>query len=221
MRRGFSLLEMMVVIGIITLLTSVVLFNKQGFNNSILLTNLAYDVALSIREAQVYGIVVKGYQGSFDSGYGVHFESEPVYPYPITGYTLFVDGSSAVNNFKPNFQFDQDEAVVRSFSLQKGYTIDICFDWFLPGPTPLQYERCRDPDFGDIIDITFVRPDPDAFFFYTNPDIGTYRDDSGSAINPNIITAIRTKVISPNGSERSVKIYRNGQIAVCKSDGTC
>lgn len=75
--KGFSLIEMLVVITIFLLLTSVIVFNYGKFNSDIFLTNIAYEVALSIREAQSYSLSVKGFgtgeQQTFDKSYGIQF----------------------------------------------------------------------------------------------------------------------------------------------------
>ena len=49
--RGFSLIEMMVVLVIIALITTIALFGQQDFNRSLLLTDTAYTIALTAREA--------------------------------------------------------------------------------------------------------------------------------------------------------------------------
>src|SRR3989344_6847475 len=77
--RAFTLVELVVVLAIFTLISSVVLANHSRFNGSVLLGSLAYDIALSIREAQVYGLSVKQHTvagvGQFQIGYGIHFAS--------------------------------------------------------------------------------------------------------------------------------------------------
>jgi prepilin-type N-terminal cleavage/methylation domain-containing protein len=79
-KGGFTLIELLVTLTIFSILTGVVLFNQQKFNSTILLTNLAYDTALTIRQAQTYGINIKEFntgQGGNNSSrfvpYGVHF----------------------------------------------------------------------------------------------------------------------------------------------------
>ena len=57
--RGFTLIELMVTLAIFTIMTSVIMANYPGFNNKIALEVLAQDIALSIRQAQVYGISVR------------------------------------------------------------------------------------------------------------------------------------------------------------------
>ncbi len=66
--RGFSLIELIVVTGIFTVITAVVLANNAQFNNSVLLGNAAYDIALSVRQAQVYGLSTQAYSGEFQLG---------------------------------------------------------------------------------------------------------------------------------------------------------
>jgi len=71
--RGFTLVEMLIVIGIIATLSGVVMFQYSRFDSQVLLRNLAYEVALSIREAQIYGVSVRGSGSSFNTQFGVHF----------------------------------------------------------------------------------------------------------------------------------------------------
>lgn len=73
--KGFTIIEMMVSVVIFSIITSVVIFNHGKFNSSINVTNLSYEVALAIRQAQVYGLAVKqdGISDSVEYAYGVHF----------------------------------------------------------------------------------------------------------------------------------------------------
>src|SRR3989344_3995148 len=80
--RGFSLIELLVVISIFSIISLVVLANHSRFNSSVLLGSLAYKIALSFRETQVYGLSVQGQSTNFQVGYGIHFSGG-------TTYTLF------------------------------------------------------------------------------------------------------------------------------------
>jgi prepilin-type N-terminal cleavage/methylation domain-containing protein len=75
--RGFTLVEMMISIAIFTMITGIVIFNHGKFNSAIVVTNLAYEVALAVREAQVYGLAVKqdDPNTSTEYAYGVHFDT--------------------------------------------------------------------------------------------------------------------------------------------------
>lgn len=141
--RAFTLVELLVSISIFAVITAVAVFNHAKFNGSVVLTNLAYEVALSIRQAQFYGITVRQTSANaakFDSGYGVHFDlSNP------TTYTIFEDVRSGgvLNHIN-----DGSDVSVETFRIQKGNKISkICVDGSC-SPT--------------VVDISFVRPNPDA-----------------------------------------------------------
>src|SRR6185503_3627706 len=118
-RRGFTLIELIVVMSIMLILTSIFILRQQRFNSSTLLQSLAYSVALSVRQAQVYGTSIRESSiGAFDSAnessaakaYGVYFSSGS------TGsYILFADANN-------NGEYDTGEAV-QVFTLNQGYAI--------------------------------------------------------------------------------------------------
>lgn len=74
--NGFSLLELLVVISIFTIITTIALFDQGRLNSNVLLTNLAYDVALTVREAQAYGVGVKfsGTANNAENAYGIYID---------------------------------------------------------------------------------------------------------------------------------------------------
>ena len=74
---GFTLIELMITLSIFVIITAVVLFSQRSFNSSIVLTNLSYDIALAVRQAQTFGIGGKssGFTGNIKPTYGVHFET--------------------------------------------------------------------------------------------------------------------------------------------------
>lgn len=78
--RGFSLVEMLVVIAIFFTISSIVLFRQSKFSSDISITNAAYDVALVIREAQVYGTGSKQGDDPYNrvKSYGVVFDYNEV-----------------------------------------------------------------------------------------------------------------------------------------------
>src|SRR3989344_950411 len=82
--RGFTIVEMMVVIAIMTLMAIGMMINNTRFGDNLILNNLAYDISTTIRQAQSYGLSTKNWintitpsspnQG-FDVGYGIRFAS--------------------------------------------------------------------------------------------------------------------------------------------------
>lgn len=53
--KGFTLIEFIVIISIFAIMSAVALFNYQGFRSSVSLGNLSRDIALTVRQAQVFG----------------------------------------------------------------------------------------------------------------------------------------------------------------------
>ena len=54
--RAFTLIELMVSISIIVMVTSVVMVRQSSFNGAVLLRNQAYEVAFSLRQAQLLAV---------------------------------------------------------------------------------------------------------------------------------------------------------------------
>lgn len=152
-RRGFSLIELLAVTGILVAISSIILVNNAQFGGAITLKNLAYDMALSVREAQIYGISVRRYGASnFQPGYGMHFRASSP-----TSYILFVDADVE------NGRYDGGDELVESFTIGRGHTIsDLCVT--LAGA---ETETCG----MDKLDILFKRPEPDAQIRYNDGDL--------------------------------------------------
>lgn len=139
---GFTLVEMIVAVGIVAIISSLVLSNYRGFDNSVLLTNLAHDVALSVREAQVYGISVRGTGSSFDAGYGITFNTN------TPGiYTLFADTNG-------NNRYNSSDTVIDIYSFDSRYRISRLEEITSGGTDPISGR----------LNIVFTRPDPEPVF---------------------------------------------------------
>lgn len=188
---GFTLVELLVSIGIFAIITTVAVVNQSNFNGSILLTNLAYEIGLSIRESQVFGITVKGTTldaTKFDSGYGMRFDiSTP------TKYYLFEDRNP------PDHFCDASECgsgyanVVETFNINKGNRISkLCVDGDCSTPV--------------VLDISFVRPNPDAFI-RINGAGGSYGKAEICVLSPSTET------------KRKVTVESTGQISVSNDAG--
>lgn len=161
-KKGFTLVELLVTISIFAILTGVVLFNQGKFNSTILLTNLAYDTALTIRQAQTYGINIKG----FDKGsgedfypYGVHFASSTNKSFILFAdldYNRDTEVSDGLYNGNgseiPDFsQCQTNMGCVNRYNIKRGnYILDLKAGADCTGTSV------------NSLDITFKRPDPDA-----------------------------------------------------------
>jgi len=188
--RGFSMIELVITTGIMVLITTIVLVNHAAFGGNILVGALAYDVGLSVRQAQVFGLSVREFgvgTGAFDVGYGVHFDIND-----SSSYRIFAD-------IDKNKTFDVSDGTEEVFSIGQGYSIArVC------GTTPSSIERCSNTDGISVLDITFIRPDPDAYI----------RIDSDAAT---AYQSARIVVRSPQGKEREVTVESTGQISISQT----
>jgi prepilin-type N-terminal cleavage/methylation domain-containing protein len=67
LHKGFTLIEFVVIISIFAIMAGVALVNFSGFRSNVGLNNLAHDIALTIRQAQVFGWSTKTQNGVLDS----------------------------------------------------------------------------------------------------------------------------------------------------------
>lgn len=71
--KGFTLVELLISIGIIGLVTGIVLVKYSAFDSTILLKNSAYEIALALHEAQVKSVSVTYQNSTADYPFGVTF----------------------------------------------------------------------------------------------------------------------------------------------------
>jgi len=75
-KGGMTLVELLVVLGIIAIMFGITIFDYSSFKSAVSLNNLANDVSLSIRKAQSYSIGARGISGNFNNRYGVNFSTD-------------------------------------------------------------------------------------------------------------------------------------------------
>lgn len=184
--RGFTLIELITVVGIITIITSVVLVNNNRYGGSVLLQNLAYDIALSIRQAQVYGISVRGSGASnFNAGYGMHFATSDIFH-----YELFAD-LAGTGIYDPNFS-PSENVPPSPYAIGRGYYIaKLC------APAGTDASSCTSVQ---QLDTLYKRPEPDAAIRING--------------NPSLQDSGRIVVESPRGDILSIVVDATGQISV-------
>jgi len=187
---GFTLIELLVVCAIIIVVTGLILIDNNKFGGEVILENLAYDVALSVRQAQVYGIAVNRFgSNTFTAGYGIHFASAS----PST-YVLFAD-------LKGNGMYDPSYSpseLVQTINLTQGYAItNLCAT-----PASSNTETCGLSS----LDILFKRPEPDAYISQN----GISAITSPAALQQEA----RILLISPKGQIVPVEVDATGQISV-------
>ena len=140
---GFTIVELLIVLAVFAMLTSVVLARYRTFDTNAKFANASEDVVLALRQAQVYGVGVKAGASSctggtsFDCAYGVHFSTSA--PHEIR---LFVDGN---NDGKYSPGVGEDVSVIT-------WDNSISISGLSCGWIPCS----------DHLDVMFKRPNPDA-----------------------------------------------------------
>ena len=195
--KGFTLVETLATLGIFMFITLIVFVGNNRFNNTILLTNLAYDVALTVARAQSYGVSVKQFGSgaeSFNVGYGVHFR--------LCGTTADINESDNVSfvlfaDVNRNQYYEKPDEFLERYLIRRGNGINNLY-WL--------------DSFGNAnllgaggADSSFERPDPDANFVFFDCD--------GNIVSHNA-RAVRVEVISPAGIIKNINIEITGQISV-------
>ncbi|MES2007000.1 MAG: hypothetical protein V4436_02750 [Patescibacteria group bacterium] len=195
-------MELLVVISIMLILTSIFILQQNRFNSSTLLRSLAYSVALSVRQAQVYGTSIReNVVGAFDSttnpaakAYGIYLSSGS------TGsYILFADANN-------DGQYTSGENV-QVFTLNSGYTISK-FCATTGGGT----QRCFIAGGSSAITnltILFKRPNPDSCFATS---VSTNACQTGAV--PTETYSSGYIQVKSGSDTRSVNMTLTGQITV-------
>jgi len=204
------MVEMLVSLGIITVITAIVLYGQQNFNRSLVLVDTSYTIAFTIRQAQSLGLSSKRFGNIQNAGYGVHFTSTPG-----TTYTLFADtvpaapgnsqegkcaGHTILSGLdsKPgNCVYDSSAENVTVYTLNKGFAVaSFC------GVDTAGTQRCSG-SYLDSLDISFLRPNTQASI------IGVR---AGAPVE---LVSATIHVASPDGAqERCVQVTKVGQVAV-------
>ncbi len=178
------MLEMLVTIAIISIITAVVVVRYGSFSAAVLLKSQVYELALNVREAQVFAISVRTESATpnpFRNAYGVYFTTDSP-----SVYTLFLDdegNESVLYDTSPT-----DESLGNPFTIDSRFYISrICVN-----------DCAVDVD---NLSVSFKRPDFDAQLA-----VAGY----GLVASAEVIVA---SVADPSQT-KSVRINSTGQISV-------
>lgn len=202
---GFTLVELLITISMFVIVTGVVLVNSNRFDSTVLLENFAYDVALTIKQAQSYGVNVReSSTGLFGSAYGVYFNIADV-PAGRTNFVLFNDVSNGGSGLPDQIYNNADgikscptenPECVQKYSMTKGtYIADngLCVG--------SDADHCYSVN---QLSILFIRPSQNALI---------YKDNGHSSAGNDYAKIILS---AANGATSTVVITSVGQIYVKK-----
>lgn len=168
-KKAFTLVEFVVVISIFTIMTSVAMMNYNGQRTAIETSNLVEDIALTIRQAQVYGISASGY----DLG-GQNFNAEHVFSNAdnagiadivndksIRGVVFDIKNNEIILYEDNNRDYIYRKADDRIIDKRKILSKRVSFQ----SVSLCDEIRCEEIEKG-VVDISFKRPYPDAIIHY-------------------------------------------------------
>jgi len=139
--RGFTLIEIVVVLSIIILLSSLVLANYRTGANQLALERSVHKLTQDLRRTQEKAMSAKEFQGQVPPRYGIELNTGS------SDYVLFAD----INN-NGKYESPSPDIEVERMTLEQGVTID---GLFTPAPkttiwvsfgSPDPSTQIRDPD---------------------------------------------------------------------------
>lgn len=214
--KGFTLVEMLVVMAIIVTITGIVLTSQTTFNKTLTLANTAYDIALTLRSTQTYGVSSRGVTSLIGVGYGLHFDRR----FP-TSFTFFSDdstaplssnchgvpsaGVNAPDAKRGNCVYDAGEKI-NDYNLGNTITVtNFC------ARSALDIWQCATSQGGGLssLDIVFVRPDPGPFIYI----------NGNTNVTGKRVKACLTVSSSSGGLSRFISISSSG--AITANDLSC
>ncbi len=237
LNSGFTLFEMLITVAVIIIVSGVVFYNHNKFESDTEVTNLAYKVALAVREAQVKSISVRQYGegGDFSTPYGLHFNKNR--PEEIILFADHGDGSGGSSDGLYNSGDDNgddmfcstesdtecvEKITIGRENLIKGW----CGILWSSDPDDLSsecffFDYNNNPTNNDaqFLDIMFKRPNPDAIFGVYQGAEDNGGESYGSIPAGNLCENFRCNgwaicLVSPDFREKRVVVYETGQISV-------
>jgi prepilin-type N-terminal cleavage/methylation domain-containing protein len=183
---GFTLIELLVSVSIFVFMTAFLVMKYGTFNQTVLVTNTAYDIALTIRSVQSYGLNVKqsAYDGSFQRPFGAHFEKGS------GTFNVFNDLSVPSNHI---YNAPPEDSILSTSIIKKGIIVSDIQTICGGGATSTH----------STVDISFKRPEPDAII----------KVDS-DPLPANKCQYVMIIVKAPDGSTKKVVVRSTGQIAI-------
>lgn len=177
MHKGFTLIEFVVIISIFAIMASVALFNFQGFRSNVAISNLSHDIALTLRQAQVFGwssqtntsgttlipVIDPNTKNPERYADGVYFAYDPSTSSFVNQFLLYTktDPQPGLEMYEPTDVINDTikmQGNVRIVDIRTGLdqaTLSLDAAHHIIGGTPI----------AGSVSIAFSRPRPEALFF--------------------------------------------------------
>lgn len=148
--KGFTLVELIVVIGIMSIIMVLVVFNSRNLNDDLALKAASSEVSLALRQAQNYGITVKQGVTNFNDPFGAVLD--------LTRPSEIIIYSDINNNriYDTSGEFREKILILGGIRINKLCSVDSFNTLTCPTPSA-QY-----------MTLTYVRPNPEPIINFVN-----------------------------------------------------
>ncbi len=206
--KGFTLVELIISLGIIMLLTAILLADYPETATRLSLVNANQSTALLVREAQVRGSAIDSVNGTY-GGYGVYVALDSPSQVILFGDT--VDATASIGHDIPigdsMYETSPINETDKTLVFPRGYFVSkIC----VGSGYPFTCNASFTPEIRTLT-ISFIRPHPEAHIFINGNATGT--QSTGGCIELHSPRAPR------GGHIRSVQVYESGMIRTVS--GSC
>ena len=194
--RGFTLIEMMVVIAIFFIITGVLLVNVPDFRDKTSVDLVAQDIAVTIRTAQVFGVGNKAVNDQIVP-YGVNFTVGQG-----NGFILFADLPDEGGN--SNHKYDPSQGCGGVNECQTAYLLN-----------GFSVDSIKGYNNDEVTEINKIN------ILFTKPRLSPYFCAETDGVCDSLPNVSRVEIVikANRGSKyKKVVVYANGQIAVEKYD---
>jgi len=193
---GFTLIELIVVMAIATFIMTSVVIQQSKWNDQLVVSTQAYELAMMVRQAQIYSLGVReniaGSGDKFNVGYGVSIRkvNDADGDSAINKYTFFADTDGDMM-----YEEGVDHIVGSEILLKRGVLIDDFCAYNAGGIKKCAYDVGESMS---ALHISFLRPKSKANIIV-----------EGSIKYPPALILLK----SSGGKEYFVKVEENGQIS--------
>ena len=197
--QGFTLVEFVVVVTIGVIILATVIGGQTKYNDMASLKSVAEDLSLTIRQAQIYGVSVKGVgtaQTDFTLPYGIFLDSVG----STNKYVYYADKNKN-GYFDGNYDCTSDPVgeCLSVIPFPRGNKISSICRMFVDGTETCDVGRA---------DATFTRPSTEAKFWLWD-NVGYAQIQVTTSMK-----GIKVNLLSPGGKTKAVTLFKTGQISI-------
>lgn len=206
-QSGVTLIELIVVVAIFSVVSSVLLFNYSDFSTNVSIRNISQDVALTIRKSQTFATSVRGIESGTQTypAYGIIFSLESPSGTFQPGPKQFIAFADMIPSGQqtPNKKYDSTGSC--GFVVEGNECLEKISINSADSLVSIETDNTGVVTTGTVT-ITFRRPSPDAIICYI--------PSGQTECIVQIPSYVKLTLQSAKGLRRTVSVWNTGQINV-------